>query len=74
MEIIHIPVMREEVLEALKIRNSGIYVDATLGLGGHAEGILQQAGGCTLIGIDRDDRAMSIAKERLSSYPNVYCP
>jgi len=72
MEIVHIPVMREEVLEALKIRSSGIYVDATLGLGGHAEGILQQADTCTLIGIDRDDRAIAIAKERLSAYPNAH--
>ncbi len=72
MEIAHIPVMREEVLEALNIRGSGIYVDATVGLGGHAEGILQRASDCTLIGIDRDDRALAIARERLSQYRNVH--
>lgn len=72
MEIIHVPVMREEVLEALKIKSTGIYVDATLGLGGHSEGILQQADNCTLIGIDRDDRAIAIAKERLSGFRNVH--
>ncbi len=72
MEIIHVPVMREEVLEALKIKDTGIYVDATLGLGGHSEGILQQADNCTLIGIDRDNRAISIAKERLKCFRNVH--
>ena len=72
MEIIHIPVMREEVLEALQIKSSGIYVDATLGLGGHSEGILQRAEGCTLIGIDRDEKAIGIASERLKGYQNVH--
>jgi 16S rRNA (cytosine1402-N4)-methyltransferase len=72
MGIIHVPVMREEVLEALNIKSTGIYVDATLGLGGHSEGILQQAEDCTLIGIDRDDRAIAIAEERLSGFRNVH--
>ena len=72
MEIIHVPVMREEVLEALKIKSSGIYVDATLGPGGHSEGILQYADTCTLIGIDQDDRALAIAGERLAGYRNVH--
>jgi len=72
MEIIHVPVMREEVIEALKIDNSGIYVDATIGLGGHAEGIMQRAGGCTLIGIDRDDKAIEIAGRRLRDYKTVH--
>lgn len=72
MEISHIPVMREEVLEALELKSSGIYVDATLGLGGHAAGILQRTKGCTLIGIDRDESAIRIAKERLKGYQKVY--
>jgi 16S rRNA (cytosine1402-N4)-methyltransferase len=72
MEIVHVPVMREEVLEALNITGSGIFVDGTLGLGGHAEGILQRAEDCTLIGIDRDDRAVAIAGERLGGYENVH--
>ncbi len=57
--------MPAEVLEALRIKDSGVYVDATIGLGGHAEGILQRAEECTLIGIDRDDKAIEIAGERL---------
>lgn len=72
MEIIHVPVMLEEVLEALKIRDNGIYVDATIGLGGHSEGILQRAKECTLIGIDRDDKALEIAKRRLKEFRNVF--
>ncbi|MEW6599622.1 MAG: 16S rRNA (cytosine(1402)-N(4))-methyltransferase RsmH [Nitrospirota bacterium] len=72
MEIIHVPVMREEVLEALKVKESGVYVDATIGLGGHAEGIMQRAGGCTLIGIDRDDKAIEIAGRRLRDYKKVH--
>ncbi len=64
--------MREEVLEALKIESSKVYVDATVGMGGHAEGILQRAEGCTLIGIDRDETAVEIAKERLKGYHNIH--
>ena len=72
MNIVHIPVMREEVLAALNIRDSGIYVDATAGLGGHAEGMLQHASGCTVIGIDRDEQAIEISRERLHHFQNVY--
>ncbi len=57
--------MPAEVLEALRIKDSGVYVDATVGLGGHAEGILQRAEECILIGIDRDDKALEISGERL---------
>ena len=59
-------------MEALQITSSGIYVDATLGLGGHSEGILQRAAGCTLIGIDRDEKAIEIARERLKGYQKVH--
>lgn len=72
MEIIHVPVMLDEVMEALNIKSSGIYVDATVGLGGHSEGILQRAQDCTLIGIDRDDNALAIAKKRLAGYRNTH--
>ncbi len=72
MEVVHVPVMQEEVLEALKIKDNGIYIDATVGLGGHSENILNQASGCTLIGIDRDDKALEIAKDRLAGFENVH--
>ncbi|MBI4843615.1 MAG: 16S rRNA (cytosine(1402)-N(4))-methyltransferase RsmH [Nitrospirae bacterium] len=67
MSIIHIPVMGQEILEALMVKSDGVYVDATIGLGGHTEGIMQKAEGCTVIGIDRDEEALAIAKERLKS-------
>lgn len=72
MEIVHVPVMQEEVLEALKIKGNGIYIDATVGLGGHSENILKHGKGCTLVGIDRDDKALEIAEERLKEFENVH--
>lgn len=64
--------MREKVLDALELKSSGIYLDATLGLGGHAEGILRRAEGCTLIGMDRDENAIEIASKRLKNYRKVH--
>jgi len=73
MDVEHVPVMLKEVTEMLQPRQDGIYVDATVGLGGHAEGILRDArGGCTLIGIDKDDKAIEISADRLRKYSNVY--
>lgn len=63
------PVMLNEIVEALRVKRSGIYVDGTVGLGGHAEGILRKAEGeCTLIGMDRDEEALEIAGKRLKDY------
>lgn len=68
MEVFHQPVMLEEVLEALNPRPGGMYVDATIGPGGHSEEILKFIGSeGRLIGIDKDDEALSVAKERLSN-------
>jgi len=65
--IMHIPVMVKEALEVLDLRQGGIYVDATVGLGGHAAEILKLIGERgRLIGIDRDEEALRIAKERLA--------
>jgi 16S rRNA (cytosine1402-N4)-methyltransferase len=66
--ITHLPVMVREVLELLGIRPEGTYVDATVGLGGHAVEILKAIGpDGKLIGIDRDDEALKAAKERLGN-------
>ena len=59
----HIPVMLMESLENLKIKKNGVYVDGTLGLGGHSEIILQQIDSGLLIGIDRDKDSISFAKK-----------
>jgi 16S rRNA (cytosine1402-N4)-methyltransferase len=58
--------MREEVIGLLNIRPAGIYVDATIGPGGHSEEIIKFIGaGGKLIGIDRDEEALKRAAERL---------
>src|SRR5919109_245088 len=65
----HQPVMVEEVLHFLAPRPGGIYLDATLGAGGHAEAILRATGGrCTLIGVDRDPHALGRARHNLRPY------
>jgi len=63
----HVPVMRAEVLEALAPQRGGLFVDCTLGLGGHASAVLE-AGATTLIGIDRDREALDIARSRLEPW------
>ncbi|MGH9353230.1 MAG: 16S rRNA (cytosine(1402)-N(4))-methyltransferase, partial [Terriglobia bacterium] len=62
----HVPVLFKEVMDFLRVRPGGTYVDCTLGLGGHAEGILRRLGaGGRLIGFDRDPEALALAKARL---------
>ena len=62
----HVPVLLEATMEFLRIRPDGTYADCTLGMGGHAEGILRRLGPKgKLIGIDRDPEALELAKERL---------
>lgn len=62
----HHPAMAEEVLEHLNVRAGGIYVDATVGLGGHSELILGRlAPEGRLICIDRDEKALALAEQRL---------
>lgn len=62
----HIPVLLNEVLEYLEVKPGGMYVDCTLGEGGHAEAILKK--GAKVIGIDQDKEILEIAKRRLSNY------
>jgi len=65
----HKPVMLEEVVELLNPRAGGRYVDLTLGLGGHAERVLQaSAPDGQLLGIDRDPAALERAGARLSCF------
>ncbi len=64
----HTPVMAREVLERLDPRPGRIYLDATVGLGGHAAQILERLRpGGRLIGVDRDARALEFARSRLGA-------
>jgi 16S rRNA (cytosine1402-N4)-methyltransferase len=64
----HVPVMSAEVVTALAPARGGVFVDCTLGLGGHAAAVLA-AGATRVIGIDRDEEALAIARERLAGWP-----
>lgn len=65
----HIPVLYEESLEALHLNPNGIYIDGTLGLGGHSEGILQRtAPNGRLIAFDKDPNAIQQAQARLAPF------
>ena len=64
----HIPVLLEECIKYLNINPDGIYVDGTLGMGGHSEAILQRLTTGRLISIDRDTYAIERATERLAPY------
>ncbi|MEW6045619.1 MAG: 16S rRNA (cytosine(1402)-N(4))-methyltransferase RsmH [Bacillota bacterium] len=64
----HLPVMAKEVVELLRVRPGGTYVDATVGGGGHARAILEAAGSARLVGFDRDPRALVAAKKELEAW------
>lgn len=65
----HIPVLRNEVLEFIKPKPEGVYVDATIGLGGHSLWILKKSHPTGhLIGIDLDSTALAIAQKRLNTF------
>ena len=59
--------MKEESLAHLSLHSRGVYVDATLGLGGHTVAIADYLDAGKVIGIDTDGQALNIAKERLTS-------
>lgn len=66
-ETSHVSVLLRETLELLGTRGGGLYVDATLGLGGHSEAILGVEG-TRVIGIDRDEKALGLARTRLARF------
>lgn len=72
MEFKHVSVLLDECIEALNIKEDGIYVDCTLGGGGHSYEIAKRlSNNGRLIGIDQDTAALSAAKERLKEFNNV---
>lgn len=69
MEFVHIPVMLKECIDGLNIKNGGMYMDGTLGLGGHSLEILRScAPDGKLLAIDKDSDALITAGERLEAY------
>ena len=69
MEFHHVSVLLNECIEGLKIKEDGIYVDGTLGGGGHSLEIVKRLGESgRLIGIDQDTDALKAASERLKDY------
>lgn len=69
MEFEHVPVLYEEVMQALNIKPDGTYIDGTVGGGGHSSGICERlSANGRLIAVDRDTAALKAASERLSKY------
>ena len=68
MSFDHVTVLKEPVISFLTPRGESTYVDVTLGGGGHTEAILEANDGARVIGLDRDETAISAAKQRLSRF------
>ena len=64
----HLPVLCAETVRLLETARGGCFVDCTVGLGGHAAAILESSPEATLVGIDRDRRALERAAERLAGF------
>jgi 16S rRNA (cytosine1402-N4)-methyltransferase len=64
---VHVPVMTAEVLQMLRPERGGLFVDCTVGLGGHARALLE-AGATKLIGLDRDRDALDLARQTLAPW------
>ncbi len=68
----HVPVLLEETLQVLAIKEDGIYVDATYGRGGHAQGILDRLGAHgKLLALDRDPQACDAARKRFKNEARI---
>ncbi len=67
----HVPVLRERIVDLLEpaLQDDGsLFVDGTLGMGGHAQAILERCPAARVIGLDRDEEALALAGERLASF------
>jgi 16S rRNA (cytosine1402-N4)-methyltransferase len=64
----HSPVLLEAVVQALEPKLGGLFIDCTLGLGGHSEALLSAGPDVRVLGIDRDEEALSRATDRLSGF------
>ncbi len=64
----HLTVLRKETIAAIEPRQDGVYVDLTLGGGGHTEALLESCEGCRVIAFDRDPTALEAAGQRLARF------
>ncbi len=64
----HLPVLVEEVMDYLDIKREGVYLDCTLGLGGHALEIVKRNPKASLVGFDIDEMSLLKAEEKLNPY------
>lgn len=67
-EMVHTPVMLDEALSLLEPSEGGLFIDATVGLGGHTEAILLSSADSCVIGIDQDTAALALAQARLAPF------
>lgn len=74
MAFAHTSVLLKETIDFLAIKPDGIYIDGTLGGGGHSEAILEHLTTGTLIGIDQDQDALKAASERLGRFGKRFVP
>jgi 16S rRNA (cytosine1402-N4)-methyltransferase len=65
--IAHVPVLTAEALEYLRPGRGGLFVDCTVGLGGHTRALLE-AGATRVLGLDRDPQALAMARDRLAGF------
>lgn len=70
----HVPVLVREVVALLRPERGGTYVDATLGLGGHAEALLSASPRVRVVGIDVDPEALAFSRERLARFGDRLVP
>ncbi|MDE7079390.1 MAG: 16S rRNA (cytosine(1402)-N(4))-methyltransferase RsmH [Clostridia bacterium] len=68
MEFKHISVMLDECIQGLDVKPDGIYLDCTLGGGGHSLEIVKRLSSGRLIAVDKDEEALESAKQRLKAY------
>jgi 16S rRNA (cytosine1402-N4)-methyltransferase len=73
----HVPVLRDRILELLAPalqRPGSVMVDATVGMGGHSESVLEHCPSARVVGIDRDRDALALAAERLARFGDRFTP
>lgn len=72
MEFKHIPIMLEECMEGLDVKEGGVYIDCTLGSGGHSSEIAKRLKKGRLIGFDLDGEAIAAASRKLAGYKDIF--